>query len=1184
MMLNNPNQTEIRAKFEELVLKDLLGPANGPEEEINETWVSSRYLVGWLAPKDVGRGGEAAKARAAAVRSPDTAPLVDDNPLNPIEDETSLGAGSDESSEEGFDDDPIIGTESMLPNSFGMTFCVAPGVDTLRVQVSWGWYQRRKSETGFVTKKGEPKMVWFRTPVQGETLLSIKDDEIGPWIPFEETPLVYVKGQVRSEADGTHMVTLFLVNDQDGKDGKDDKWLFQTQLAVESADCTSCFVRRPVSFNDDPLDELERVENEQMRMNYRHRAEIAVGHGISVDWKLGDSPLCSWRIWTTPVPAYEVPKARPNQMDGVDLRMKSLSLMSQNALKEALQPIVDQYRVWIGKQSVRIHDSAERLAEFDSAFKFTISKAIRAADRIEEGIHLLSKDSTAYEAFCFMNEAMHGQRLHSLLSQAIRKGNQTTLADIEAQESPSWYPFQLAFILVNLPSLASLQHRERCGDEAQDPCAELLWFPTGGGKTEAYLGLTSFTLAIRRLQGEIAGRDGLNGVAVLMRYTLRLLTLQQFQRATTLICACELIRRADPKKWGHTPFRIGLWVGQASTPNTYDQAQSALDDTRRGDDRRSAKGSLQQLTNCPWCGTQIEVGRHLIPDVERRRLITYCGDPLGRCPFSKKKAEWEGLPICIVDEEIYRLLPCLVIATVDKFAQMPWQGETGMLFGNVTQHCPRHGFLNPSSKHQEQSHIKTERHERALVVEASPLRPPDLIIQDEIHLITGPLGSLVGIYETAIDSLCSWTVDGKRVRPKIVVSTATIRKATDQVNALFARNLEVFPPRGIDSEDNFFAVQHQVSDSNPGLRYVGICGSGRRLKVALIRVYVACLCAGQTLYEKYGKDADPYLTLIGYFSSIRELGGMRRLLDDDVRSRIQQMDKRGLSKRSFKGGYDELTSRRTAGDIPRMLDRMEADFDPEKEAKRDHERKQRQKLTTQTPFDTVIATNMISVGVDVPRLGLMIVAGQPKLTAEYVQATARVGRRYPGLVFTVHNWARARDLSHFETFNHFHATIHANVEAPSVTPFAAGARDRATAGVLASLVRLSNTFLNADEGAGEVKSRNAEAIQAINTFKERATQVISPIEGEAVERECSALIDYWISEANRPHRTLVYKEPKDFAKPLLRHPDDGPWDRFTCLNSLREVEQSSNLVLIDLPDASTTVEHEDDAQGEEESL
>lgn len=1173
--LNPPNHFQIREEFESLVLADLHGPANGREEELDEKWVSSRYLVGWLAPKDVGRGTRAAEERAT-VRDDQAAPLPDDNPLNPVSNDTPLGSGSDESGEEGIDDDPITSTESMLPNSLGMTFCVAPGVDALRVHATWGWYRRRKSETGFVTKTGAPKMVWFRTPVEGSCVLPLAMGEISQWGPFEDVPEVTVRGQVRATDDGGKMVTLFLVNDQDGKDGKDDRWLFQVRLTAETVDSSPGFVQRAMDFEASTLDDLERVENQQTRMNYRHCVEFAVGHGTSVDWKVDTDPLHATKVWTTPTPTYEVARARPHRIEGVDLRMNALASCPQSQIRSALLPMVEAYEKWIGEDAAKASNPAQHLSGFDESLDWTDSRARTAATRIRAGIELLGKDPTAYDTFVFMNQAMHDQRLHGLLSQRVRRGDAATLSDIEAVETPTWYPFQLAFILVNLPSLTNLQHPERCEALDPGPTAELLWFPTGGGKTEAYLGLTAYTLAIRRLQGQVEGRNGQDGVGVLMRYTLRLLTLQQFQRATTLICACEVIRKTDPAKWGATPFRIGLWVGQSSTPNNYDQAESALDDTRRGDDRTGSKGTLQQLTNCPWCGCKIEVGKHLWPEPEQRRILTYCGDVLGRCAFSKKKAEGEGLPICIVDEEIYRLLPSLVIATVDKFAQMPWNGETGMLFGNVTQRCPRHGFLCPSSKHPEQSHQKTAKNERVTVGAASPLRPPDLIIQDELHLITGPLGSLVGIYETAIDELCSWEVNGKRVRPKIVVSTATIKRAGDQVNSLFARRLEVFPPRGVDVEDNFFSRQMEIDADNPGLRFMGICAAGRRLKVALIRVYVACLCAGQTLYEKYGNLADPYMTAVGYFSSIRELGGMRRLLDDDVRSRMQQMDKRGLSRRSFYGGYDELTSRKSAGDIPRILDWLEAEFDPAKEAAREAEKKQGVKRSTRAPLDAIIATNMISVGVDVPRLGLMIVAGQPKQTAEYVQATARVGRRFPGLVVTVHNWARPRDLSHFETFGHFHGTFHAHIEAPSVTPFAPGARDRALAGVLASMIRLSDPAYNADSGAAEVKSRTATVKASLATLKDRVARVVSGSLASEVEKEADGLIDLWIGEALRPHRSLVYKEAKDFAMPLLKQADDGPWQKFTCLNSLREVEGSSNLVLIELPEAVSAVSIEDE--------
>ncbi len=491
-----------------------------------------------------------------------------------------------------------------------------------------------------------------------------------------------------------------------------------------------------------------------------------------------------------------------------------------------------------------------------------------------------------------------------------------------------------------------------------------------------------------------------------MRYTLRLLTLQQFQRATALICACEAIRRDDEDKWGKEPFRIGLWVGERSTPNYTDQSEEFVKQIR-GQHQQYRGGSPHQLTNCPWCGTRIEPGKHIqVTSVEKGdgRTRIFCGDSLGRCLFSKG----EGLPVLVVDEEIYRRLPTLLIATVDKFAQMPWKGEVQMLFGQVNGLCERHGFRSPDLDDKD-SHKKTSALPAAKTLSHPLLRPPDLIIQDELHLISGPLGTLVGLYETAVDQLASWTVNGKLVRPKVVASTATIRQANAQVHNLFLRKVQVFPPQGLDIEDNFFSRQRQPSEAHPGRRYLGICAPGRRIKAALIRVYVASLSASQYLYETkgYGTKTDPWMTLVGYFNSLRELGGTRRLVDDDIRSRLVKMDQRGLAKRT-RLLMDELTSRKDSTEIPDILDWMETTFDPAQEAENRARRKNNQKVDKRDPLDVILATNMISVGVDVKRLGLMVACGQPKNTAEYIQATSRVGRTYPGLVITIYNWARPK--------------------------------------------------------------------------------------------------------------------------------------------------------------------------------
>lgn len=667
----------------------------------------------------------------------------------------------------------------------------------------------------------------------------------------------------------------------------------------------------------------------------------------------------------------------------------------------------------------------------------------------------------------------------------------------------------------------------------------------------------------------MAGRRGDHGIAVLMRYTLRLLTLQQFQRAAALICACETIRQDDSGKWGETPFRLGLWVGNKTTPNTLAAAANALRQRNVGGSKPSMSGTPHQITSCPWCGSEIKEQHLKVYEApcDIGRCVTYCGDNLGRCAFSEAQAPKEGLPVMVVDEEIYRRPPALLIAVVDKFAQMPWNGMTQMLFGRVTQLCERHGFLSPEVQ-DGQSH--PARHGLPSVRNRPHgfLRPPDLIIQDELHLISGPLGSMVGLYESAVDELCAWTVAGKTVWPKLVASTATIRRAPDQVQKLFVRQLEVFPPQGTSIKDSFFAIQRPIGPEYPGRRYLGLCAFGRRYPVAMIRSYVAHMAGGQVLYDKYDRLADPYLTLTGYFNSIRELAGTRRLVEDDIRARLRDADQRGLAKRRVRA-LEELTSRKSGTDIPKILERLEAVFDKSLEAQRAAERKEGQRPTSAVPYDVILATSMISVGVDIDRLGLMVVAGQPKNTSEYIQATSRVGRSLegPGLVCTVFSWARPRDLSHYERFEHYHETFYKHVEALSVTPFSARALDRGLSGVMVGLMRLWDDHLNANLKAGEVLDTDplwARVFDCLSQRGENATHdatVATRIKDMLDRRR-----DEWLKRVhNQIDHRLGYKPEGGATVGLLEQPGEHDWEMFTCLNSLRDVEGSVDLVLDQRP-------------------
>ncbi len=707
----------------------------------------------------------------------------------------------------------------------------------------------------------------------------------------------------KRQNDSDFIVTLFLVNGQkETKNRKDQTWLFQPELKVKSIDSQypDIFVKRNLSRPLEKSNTTIDAEERTMAMLYRKHREFAIGHGVSVHAKTApETTERAVELSISVIPIYEVPKTTPPESTEIPqlvelvLDMQELSITQTADFLGKLNPLITAYSDWIDTQIQRVSEktianSTDEITSYTDVARANIKKCQEALNRIREGLILIKNDENAADAFRFMNQAMYLQRIHALYSEQIRQGNSTDFTKISSTR-PCWFPFQLAFILLNLPSITDLHHPHRSHPE--NAVADLLWFPTGGGKTEAYLGLTAYTIALRRLQGDIAERSGEFGVAVLMRYTLRLLTLQQFQRGTTLICACESIRRKDETKWGKEPFRIGLWVGQRTTPNYTSQSEE-FSRQERGQYKQVSTGSPHQLTNCPWCGSKIEPGKHIkVENLSkgRGRTLIYCGDNLGECLFSERQSPDEGLPVVVVDEEIYRRLPTLLIATVDKFAQMPWKGEIQMLFGQVDSYCPRHGFRS-SDIEDKDKHRQTPTLPATHTIHHSKLRPPDLIIQDELHLISGPLGTLVGLYETAVDELASWKVKGKKVRPKVVASTATIRQAEAQIRNLFLRDVHIFPPQGLEVEDNFFSRQRTPSEDHPGRRYVGICATGRRLKAALIRVYVAILSASQGLYEKYGEEADPWMTLVGYFNSIRELGGMRRLVEDDVKTRLGNLN------------------------------------------------------------------------------------------------------------------------------------------------------------------------------------------------------------------------------------------------------------------------------------------------------
>jgi hypothetical protein len=1202
---------QVRDELGDYLTRDLLGPWDGPTEQFapRARGPRDRYLVGMLGPKHTPRS-----AVEAACEVPDT----------------EAGSGDDGEDGELREMLSVQNAGRMWASSMGLSCSVPSDVDTLTVTVTWGHYVKAMG----TADDGARRPLWQRHPVEHQLELRLdgeRNERIllanpGPeegggtdeTSPAPTTPQhhatdvgdagVFLVVDVRECRDGNgelrRVVELALINAQlEPPANADAAWLFQPAMSVTALD-GAAEVFLP---SDDPMDDAAAhnrdPEEQHLRLLYRNLLSYASGRNVAVHAEVRRGARRAWRLTTAWLPTFDVPAtvapplAELPHLAGLQLSMDRLAKLEPDALVAALMPLATGYTAWLNERAGAAAALPQTLRGVGLS---AVDRARSVADRIAEGVALLRDNPQALDAFRFANEAMALQRRRTAVA-ALREAEglgfaeATAKIDDEDEQAASWRPFQLAFVLLNLPALTDPTHPRRRSDSG-DALVDLLFFPTGGGKTEAYLGLAAYTFAIRRLQGVVGAgseaRDGGDGVAVLMRYTLRLLTAQQFQRAAALVCAAEVLRRrATDGRYGSRPFRIGLWVGASVAPNWYDDAKRQIDDARTSGVGRRV--NVLQTLVCPWCGERLRGEQDLRADDDERRVRLYCprGEGLDACEFSRR-IDPDGLPILTVDEELYRFTPSLVIATVDKLAQLPWFGFAGALFGRVRQRCPRHGYRHPDLNDRVQCRDRHNAKARLPAVTSEPvtrLRPPDLIIQDELHLISGALGTTVGLFEAAVAELCRWEVSTADRSPEvagpvIVASTATTKRADAQVRALYGRRLSVFPPQVLDVADTFFSRQVPVTPDAPGRRYLGMCAHGARLKAAEIRLAEILLLAGQTLFDRYGKPADPYLTVVGYFNATRELAGMRRHLDDDVTTRVRRNGvRRGMAnritRRSGLLNVTELTSRISSADIADVLKRLEYGFDPNvdttarwaavvaemRAAKAAHRNPVLPPRAGPDPVDVVLATSMLQVGVDVPRFGLMVVTGQPKNTAEYIQASSRVGREAarPGLVVTLYNWSRPRDLAHFEDFEHYHATFYRQVEALSVTPYARRSLDRGTAATAIAAIRHTDDAYSLNASAGQVPLRGAMVDETVERLLARAEAAGGEQARDYLAERLGRLRDAWAARQNGEY-PLGYQARRDKQQTyvgLLDPAGHGAWGDLTVARSMRETENEVNLLV-----------------------
>ncbi|AGK97123.1 DISARM system helicase DrmA [Clostridium pasteurianum] len=1093
----------VRNKILEALRIDLMGPLE-EKEKLDESPLSS-YITGMLYPHKTSI-------------SPDVE--YENEDFTSIRDEDCGEEEEDEVEE-------IIGTKFKLQSSMGIRFYVNNNIQKLKVKVKWGQYYKDKlkpeNDNNDEKKKKSGRTVFIRVPKEEEIILDLASTNKNTELLLKQDPSIKIKSSQILLKSGAKLVAVYLSNCRETSDDRDfENVMFQAELIVKG-------------FNNEPVFEPEHLCRDieiEDEFYYEKRPIYARGNGCATDWVKSDGEKAE-EVRTIFIPEHEISSVSPN-LKGFSEDYFSMQFMCKSSNRAEiicrLKALNDEYFKWIDnlKKNIKMQND-----DFKDRGNKIINKCFEAHKRISLGIEQIEKNDYAFKAFCFMNQSMYLQRGMSEFSKKYGSGIKCSFRDEEfcKKDHSKWRPFQIAFILLNLTGCLDPLNNERKN-------VDLLYFPTGGGKTEAYLGLIAFVIGYRRLTAHLEKeyeKDG--GVTVILRYTLRLLTTQQRDRLTKMICAAEIIRGKHEADYGKTPISIGFWVGGGVTPNSFNEFKDNKDDPTASN---KAKNKLtKQIITCPFCGSPINKEDYDI-DTEKGEVNIYCHD--SNCYFYKFKGK--SIPVYVVDEEIYRKCPTVIISTVDKFARLPWDEKTGLIFGRADRYCERHGYIACGEKHTNR-HNKKGNLSAAKIIETRQFYPPELIVQDELHLITGPLGTIYGGYETVIEEMCSFTRNGHKILPKYIVSTATIKNANEQIKCLYGRvEFTQFPPSGFDIGDSYFIKEISL-DEKPFRKYCAVCASGQSMKTTVLRIYAVLLQSVLELsrQEEYIDLIDPYYTLIGYFNSIRELGGTVRLLQDDIPKRIKRIKKRyGYSQERFLKRTREITSRISSYKIAELLEQLTLSHDDEE------------------CLDVAIATNMIAVGMDVDRLGLMTVMGQPKQNSEYIQATSRIGRKFPGLVVTIYNPYRPRDLSHYENFKGFHSHMYRYVEGTTATPFSARARDRVLHAIIVALLRLKNEKMANNNGANNICNIENEIIEEAKKVIVDRISIISPKAKDDSSSEIEQFIEDWKCLTSEEKELLYYIKYTEKYNRLLNYYNEycTPKEKPT-LNSMREVESSSSL-------------------------
>jgi len=1095
---------------------------------------------------------------------------------DPESGENAGGATALDGSDPTSDDFEVTSPDVRHPSTMGLTFCChVPADGAVVVQLPrsrhfpWqendarpfpvnGRYEECKRRINIDGRAPAKGPAWRRLPAFAEgTLVTVSGGELATGKPIsrrismpEGSPItltVDLYPRVLANAADRYLVTVVLRNrKQASSEGNREATLFQAYFEVTVKG--GALERYPESQR--PFVQLD-PEEQSLLLLYRESATWAVGHGCAAAWDSGPGESPSF-LYADVLPTVETPSMTPDIADAegqqIRLRMRDLATLPDDGSGDAwaaLRSLVAEYEAWIDRR----RQDAEALSDALRPVALRhLEDCAECLQRIRRGLALLEADADVRTAFCLANRSMLLQQIATkrlakrpltwdrAKGRVVPAGVGTSPWSIfEAQGEGNklgyWRAFQIAFLLMQLEGMSD-------GSSPEREIVDLIWFPTGGGKTEAYLGVMAFYMFHQRLLIRSAGnspaRDGTN---VLMRYTLRMLTTQQFQRAASLICAMEYLRR-HPEHAGQVSvpgsrFSLGLWIGGDGTPNKVRDAAREVNAFRM----KKVEGNPLVITECPWC--RAEIGRYEPPKGPARLAgITelkdegprlHCSD--ATCEFGREQvASW--LPVEVIDEQIYQAAPSMVVATADKLAMLAYRPVAGALFG----------------RRRTSDEVSQER------------LPPGLIVQDELHLIAGPLGTIYGLYEGVFERLCSFEAENQVIRPKIIASTATIRGAADQTRALYARirpggdeaNVRLFPSPGLTMGDSFFGVYARRPDGllESGRLYLGIHASEYgSVLTTQVRTFSAALCRAGSFVSDL---RDPWWTLLVFYNSLRELGGAKTLFDSDIRSRLKFLLNRERvpeSERRRLRSAEELTSRLSQAEIVGMMDLLSTEYTPGE--------------GNRAP-DACLASSIIEVGVDIDRLSLMGVVGQPKTTAQYIQVTGRVGRRWmdrPGLILMLYSPAKSRDRSHYEQFHSYHRRLYERVEPTSATPFAISAVQRALAGALITWARQQ---VNAD--VSDWNAYRKEVLRGFELLKERCGIVQEPSDAarslEEMERVCTDLLNRWSANPQKfeefppsPDGEYLMLWPGQYATALQKRRG------VVVPSSLRQVDGSAELII-----------------------